>query len=173
MVTKKEIQGKGDVKRNKLLCAVDISDTDTPEYVVIGYKVSSSTVEFNPNVEKTTDILGDNYSDVTKLEISQTFEPHRLTAGEHGKLAAKLITILRNNELEKLSQFKCILIYGFLSEAAPYEADLYKSCTISVTSLGGESYVDMPITIDFGGEVEHGTVDKGLGEVTFTATPQA
>jgi uncharacterized protein YjdB len=164
-----KIQGSGDVQRKMLACAIDVSDNETPKYLVIGYKITSSTLEFNPDVETGTDINGRNFGSVNKFEPSQTFEPHRLTAGELGSLGEKLIHYFRYRQLEKFSQFKCILIYGFLGpEGGPYPADLYDTCTITPSSLGGEMWTEMPFDVTFGGDVQHGSVDKLIDEVTFT-----
>lgn len=167
----KRIAGSGDVKRNMFACAIDVSDgTGEPEYIVIGYRISESTLEFNPDIETGTDINGRNFSSVNKFEPTQTFEPHRLTSGDLGKLGEKLLHYFRYRQMEKFSQFKCILIYGFLeSEPGTYVADLYDACTVTPTSLGGESWTDMPFEVTFGGNVIHGTVDGLIDKVEFTA----
>jgi hypothetical protein len=164
-----KIQGSGDVQRKMLACAIDVSDNGTPKYLVIGYKITSSTLEFNPDVETGTDINGRNFGSVNKFEPSQTFEPHRLTTGALGALGEKLVHYFRHKELEKFSQFKCILIYGFLGPVGgPYPADLYDTCTITPSSLGGEMWTEMPFDVTFGGEVQHGNTDKLIDEVIFT-----
>lgn len=170
MATFPQIKGSGDVKRDMLACAIDISDTpETPEYVVIGYKIQDSSLELNPDVESGTDINGRQFSSVNKLELSQSFEPHRLTAGVNGKLGAKLTQYVRFKELEKFSQFKCILIWGYLENTGTgYAADLYDACTVVPQSIGGESWAEMPFDVTFGGEVTHGTTDGKIDEVVFT-----
>jgi len=153
-----------------LACAINISETETPDYLVIGYKISGSTLEFNPEVEKGTDINGRNFGSVSKFEPSQTFEPHRLTSGDLGKIGELLIQYFRYNELAKFSQFKCLLIYGFLGTNGAYPADAYDTCTITPQSLGGESWTEMPFEVTFGGTVTHGTTDKLIDTVVFTPT---
>lgn len=163
-----EIKGNGDVQRKMLACAVDISDTNTPEYLVIGYKITNSAVEFNPDVETGTDINGRNFASVNKFEPAQTFEPHRLTTGDLGKIGEKLLHYFRYRQFEKFSQFKCVIIYGFLAdEGGPYPADLYDACTIVPQSLGGEMWTEMPFEVQFGGDVEHGFTDGLIDKVTF------
>lgn len=172
----KQIQGTGDIRRKYLACAVDVSDGSTPEYVVVGYKISSSSLEINADTETLTDINGKPSTTVNKVELSQSFEPHRLTAGENGRLGAKLLHYLRTEQYDKMSQFKAMLIYGFLDENAPYSADLYDACTIIPQSIGGESWTEMPFTINFGGEKTLGTASALIGTVTFTpssSTPSA
>lgn len=159
----------GDVQRKMLACAIDVSDTpETPKYLVICYKITSSTLELNPEIETGTDINGRNFGSVNKFEPSQTFEPHRLTSGDLGKLSEKLIHYFRFNEMSKFSEFKCILIYGFLGTKGAYIADEYSACTVTPNSLGGEAWTEMPFDVTFGGDVTHGTVDKLIDEVVFT-----
>lgn len=168
-LTQKQITSEGDVKRSLLACAVDVSDSSTPEYLVVGYKVGASTLETNVDKETITDILGESHTTINKVELSQQFQGAPLKGGDTGKLPAKLIHILRTQQYEKFSQFKCILIYGFLGTGeAPYEADLYSGCTISPENLGGENWTTMDLTVDFGGEVTHGTANGIKGVVTFT-----
>jgi hypothetical protein len=165
------ITTSGDVQRKYLACAIDVSSTSTPEYVVVGYRITSSAVEFNPDTETGTDINGRNFGSVNKFEPSQSFEPHKLTSGKNGELAAKLIQYFRYREMQKFSQFKCILIYGMLGpDGGPYPADLYDACTITPQSLGGELWTEMPFDVTFGGDTTHGTTDRLIDTVEFTET---
>lgn len=163
-----KIQGTGDVQRKMLACAINVGDEGVDKFLVIGYKITSSTLEFNPDVETGTDINGRNFGSVNKFEPSQTFEPHRLTAGELGALGEKLIHYFRYKEMDKFSQFQCILIYGFLGTEGKYHADLYSKCTITPSSIGGEMWTEMPFDVTFGGDVTHGYVNKLIDVVTFT-----
>jgi hypothetical protein len=161
--------GDGDFQRKYMACAIDISDTGTPKYIVMGYRITNSAVEFNPDTESGTDINGRNFGSVNKFEPIQTFEPHRLTTGDLGAVGEKLLHYFRYNQLQKFSQFKCILIYGMLGSAGAYEADLYESCTVTPNSLGGEAWLEMPFQITFGGKVTHGTADGLIDTITFSA----
>ena len=165
-----KIQGTGDVQRKQFACAVDVSDTGTPSYLVLGYRITSSQLELNPSVDSGTDINGRNFGSVDKFEPKQTFDPHRLTAGQNGALAEKLIEYFRTNQLSQFSQFKCILIYGFLGTEGAYQADLYDSCTITPNGVGGENWTEMPFEVIFGGNVQRGTTDKLIDTVVFTPT---
>ena len=162
------IVGTGDVRRKLLACAIDVSGSaGAADYFVAGYKIPSASVETNPDSETMTDILGDTHTTVNKFEPVITFEPHRLFTGD--KIGAILLQYFRDGSLEKFSQFKCILIYGFLGTEGAYQADLYNECTILPNSIGGESYVEMPFEVHFGGEKTQGTVDALRGSVNFSA----
>lgn len=165
-----QIVGSGDIQRKYLACAVDVGDDPlVPKFLVLGYRITSSAIEFNPDTETGQDINGRNFGSVNKFEPTQTFEPHRLTAGELGALGAKMVHYFRYREMAKFSEFKCILIYGFLAdEGGPYPADLYEACTLTPNSLGGELWTEMPFDVTFGGNTVHGTVDKLIDNVEFT-----
>lgn len=169
-----KIKGTDDIERKMLACAIDISETEVPEYLVIGYRITESGLEFNADSETGYDINGRNFSSVNKFEPSQSFDPHRVTAkGSLGKLSEKLIHYFRYNQMDKFSQFKCIIIYGFLDSKATVDteevfvADLYDNCTVLPQSIGGESWTDLPFTVNFGGNVTHGYVSDIIDEVTF------
>jgi len=164
-----QIQGLGDVQRKYLACAIDVSETDVPDYVVVGYRITSSALEFNPDTDSGQDINGRNFSSVDKFEPTQTFEPHRITAGRLGAIGAKLIEYFRKRQMERFSQFKCVLIYGFLGpDGGPYPADMYDACTLTPQSLGGELWTDMPFEVSFGGNVTHGNVTSLIDDTVFT-----
>lgn len=170
METPSPIRLTGDVERKYMGVAINVSDTATPRFLVVGYKITGSTMDLNPDIENGTDIRGVNYASVNKFEPSQTFEPHRMTGGDDGLLGARLLHMFRYREHAALSKFQCIHIWGMLGTAGAYEADLYDRCTISINSIGGESWTDMPFTVTYGGEVTHGTVDKLIDEVDFTSS---
>ena len=158
----------GDIERKYIACAIDVSATSTPEYLVVGYKMTSSYIETNPDVETGTDIRGMNFSSINKFEPSQTFEPHRLTKGEDGKLGEKLLHLFRYRKLAEFSMFKVMMIWGMLGQPGAYAADHYDACTLSPDSIGGESWAEMPFTVNFGGNITHGKADKLIGLVAFT-----
>lgn len=164
----KNITGTGDVRRNKLACAVDFSDTETPDFRVVAYKITESALNFNIETETGTSIDGKRFGSATSSILTQSFEPHRVVAGDAGLLSAKLIHHIRNDELEKLSKFKCVLIWGLLGEDGLYDAEMYDECMVIPQSIGGSTYLDMPLEVTFGGNVVKGTADKLTGKITFT-----
>jgi len=170
MPTVPVVNKTGDIERKYMAVAIDISDegAQQPEYHVIGYKITSSAIELNPDVENGTDIRGVNFASMNKFEPSQTFEPHRLTGGKDGVLGARLIHMFRYRDMAGFSKFKCLHIWGMFGAEGAYEADSYDECTISVTSIGGEAWTDVPFTVTYGGNIKHGTVDKLINTVTFT-----
>lgn len=140
------------------------------EWEVQGYKTEEAALEFNPDSETITDVLGDTYTTVNKLERAMSFEPNTIRpVANRGKLNENLHEITRRNELSKMSEFKVLLVYAYVGTSSAIAADMYPSCTIIPQSLGGSSRTDFPYDINFGGEPVHGTVDKLAPGLVFTA----
>lgn len=145
--------------RKALVMYVDVSEgTGTPEWEPQGYKTEDAAMEFNPDIETVTDILGDTYTTVNKFERAMSFEPNTLRPiANRGKLNQILHEYARRGEYSKMSNFKVLIAYGYTTDL---DADLYPACTIIPQSIGGSSRVDFPYDIQFGGEAQFGTVDS-------------
>lgn len=153
--------------RKLLMTYVDVSETETPEWELVGRGVEDSSIELNPNTETVTDILGITETSVTKWEPNQSFDPNTVKGGS--KLNFKLHKIWQDKTPELLSKFKVLIVYAYVGEAPTFDAEVQKNCTINITSLGGSAYVDMPIEIQFSNDSEKGTVNIENGVPTFTA----
>lgn len=153
--------------RKSLVVYVDVSETEgTPEWEPQGYKTEEMSMEFNPDSETITDILGDTYTTVNKLERAMSFAPNTLRPiANRGKLNQILHEYTRRNELSRLSNFKVLIAYGYTTDL---DADMYPACTIIPQSLGGASRVEFPYDIQLGGEAVYGKVDKLLPVPQFT-----
>lgn len=152
--------------RKLLMTYVDVSDSGTPEWELVGRGVEDSSIELNPNTETTTDILGITETAVTKWEPNQSFDPNTVKGGS--KLNYKLHEIWQNKTPELLSKFNVLIVYAYIGETNNFEAEMQKNCTINITSLGGSAYVDMPIEISFSNDSVKGTVSIADGVPTFT-----
>lgn len=153
--------------RKLLMTFVDVSDTETPEWELVGAGVEDSSIELNPNTETVTDILGITETSVTKWEPNQSLDPNTVKGGS--KLNFKLHKIWRDKTPELLSKFKVLIVYAYVGENTALEAELQKNCTINITSIGGSAHVDMPIEISFSNDSQKGTVSIENGVPTFTA----
>ena len=153
--------------RKLLMTYVDVSDSETPEWELVGRGVEESAIELNPNTETVTDILGITDTSVTKWEPNQSFDPNTVKGGS--KLNFKLHEIWQNKTPELLSKFNVLIVYAYIGETNNFEAELQKNCTINITSIGGSAYVDMPIEISFSNDSTKGTVTIAAGVPTFTA----
>lgn len=155
--------------RKLLKTYVDVSDSETPEWELVGRGVEDSSLELNPNTETVTDILGITETSVTKWETSQSLDPNTVRGGS--KLNFKLHEIWVSKTPEKLSQFKVLIVYNYVNgdTDSTFEAEMQENCTINITSIGGSAYVDMPIEITFSNESTKGTVTYTGTTPTFTA----
>ena len=153
--------------RKLLMTFVDVSDSGTPEWEIVGRGVEDSSIELNPQTETATDILGITETSVEKWEPNQSFDPNTVKGGS--KLNFKLHKIWQDKKPELLSKFNVLIVYAYLGEKSTFEAEMQKNCTINITSLGGSAYVDMPIEISYSNDSTKGTVTIADGVPTFTA----
>ena len=161
-------------ERKLLVTAVNVGDSitassGTPDWQIVGVGVEDSSIEYNPDTETITDILGITETTVNKLETSQTLEPMTVRGGS--KLAVKLYNQIKYNRVSEFSMYEVMQIHAYVGTDGAYEAEVHKNCTITPQSLGGDAYVDMPIDINYSNDKVHGTVDnyKYGSTITFTA----
>ena len=132
-----------------------------------GVRVEDSAIEYNPDIQESTDILGNNYTDVNKTQPSQSFEPNTVIGG--GRLTAYLNDIRRRNALSELAGFTVYVITVFIgNDQDGYEAEKHEDCSITYDSIGGSANVDFPYTIHFSNKITTGTVNEIKPDFTFT-----
>ena len=160
----------GEALRNKLLTYVNVGTKATPVWEIQGVKTEDASYELNPDVSTLTDILGDTYTNVNKMEPTLTMDPNTLRMG--AKLNETLVDIYRRQAWEELFQFQVLTVWGMLGSSGAYEADLEDDCTIYPNSIGGDSRVNMPYTINLSNKRQKGTVNAlyPATEITFTPT---
>lgn len=135
---------------------------------LLGVRTEDSSIEYNPDIQESTDILGNNYTDVNKTQPSQSFDPFLILGGS--KLGAFLNDIRRRNALSELQQFTVYVITAFIGdETNGYEAERHTDCSITYESFGGDANVNFPITVHYSNKITTGTVDKIGPDLTFTA----
>lgn len=155
------------VPRKLLRTYVNVGTTETKDWELLGQGIEDASIETNFSIETTPDILGNSETSVTNASPSQSFDPYTVHGGS--KLAFKLHEIWLNKEYEKLSQFEVLTVYKYIGEETDgYEADLQANCTITFDRIGGSSYVDLPITINYSDDKQKGTVKFTEGIPTFT-----
>ena len=65
--------------------------------------------------------------------------------------------------------FNVYIICGFMGDSTNgYEAVRHDHCSILPTSIGGDSYVAMPLEIHFSNDITSGTVNKLKSDFEFT-----
>ena len=134
---------------------------------ILGTRTEDSSIEYNADIETTTDILGNNYTDLNRTQPQQDFDPYLILGGS--KLGAKLNDIRKRNALSELSQFTLYIITAFVGNSTSgYEAEKHVDCTIAYNSMGGDANVNFPISVYFSNKITNGTVDKLADDFTFT-----
>lgn len=139
----------------------------TPVREILGTRTPDSSIEYNPDIETSTDVRGINYTDVNKTQPQQEFAPFLILGGS--KLGAYLNDIRRRNAVSELGAFTVYIITAYAGSAGSYEAEKQENCTITYNSLGGDANVDFPITVHYSNDTTLGTVDKLSDDFTFTA----
>ena len=158
-------------ERKLLLTVVEWEEGEgtsgTQKREILGRRTEDSSVDFNHDLQQSTDILGINYADDNKTQPSQAFNPFLVLGGSD--LAALLCDVMRRNGLSELSQFTVYLIYAFQGNSTNgYEAVKHVNCTITVDSIGGDANVNMPITVYFSNDLTTGSVDSLAKNFQFT-----
>lgn len=144
------------------------STTTTTVREILGTRTEDSSIEYNADIETTTDIRGFNYTDINRTQPQQDFDPYLILGGS--KLGAKLNDIRRRNALAELSQFTIYVITAFVGADGSYEAEKHTDCTIVYNSIGGDTNVNFPISVYFSNKITLGTVNNLTDDFTFTAT---
>lgn len=154
-------------ERKLLMTVAEWMEGTTQKRELLGRRTEDSSVEYNADQSTSTDILGINYTDINKTQPQQDFDPYLILGGS--ELGAKLNDIRRRNALSELSQFTLYLITAYVGSAeAGYQAEKHVNCTITYNSLGGDSNVNMPISVFFSNDITNGTVNKLTPDFTFT-----
>lgn len=154
-------------ERKLLITVAEWTEGNETVREFLGTRTPDSSIEYNPDIQTSTDILGNNYTDINKTQPQQSFDPFLVLGGS--KLAAKLDDIRRRNALSELSQFTCYIITAYKGDSTNgYEAEKQVDCTISYDSLGGDSNVNFPITVYFSNKTTTGTVNKLADDFAFT-----
>ena len=135
---------------------------------LLGVRTEDSSIAYNPDIQESTDILGNNYTDVNKTQPTQGFDPFLILGGS--RLGAFLNDIRRRNALSELNQFTIYVITAFIGDSENgYECEKHSDCSITYDSIGGDANVNFPITVHFSNKITTGTVDKIAADFEFTA----
>ena len=156
-------------ERKLLITVAEWMESSTPTREILGTRTEDSSIEYNPDIETTTDILGINYTDLNKTQPQQDFDPYLVLGGS--KLGAKLNDIRRRNALSELSQFTVYIITAFVgNSSAGYATEKHTGCTITYNSIGGDTNVNFPISVYYSNNITLGTVNKLSDDFTFSAS---
>ena len=145
---------------------------------ILGTRTEDSSIEFNPDVQTSTDILGVTYTDVNKTEPQQTFDPFYILGGS--ALSAYLSKAALRNDIDAYNNtFDIYVIAAYMTEGVAAENDgkyycvKHSGCSILPTSIGGDSYTSMPIEVHYSNNITEGTVDKLSKDFKFSGDSPA
>lgn len=161
-------------ERKTLITVAEWTEGTSAVREILGTRTEDSSIEYNADVATTTDIRGINYTDINKTQPQQDFDPYLILGGS--RLAVKLNDIRRRNALTELGSFTVYVITAFLGTSGAYEAEKHTNCTITYNSFGGDSNVNMPISVYLSndcngtGAPQVGTVSSLGPDFEFTPT---
>ena len=153
-------------ERKLLITVAEWQEDGSAVREILGRRTEDSSIEYNGDITTSTDILGLNYTDLEKTQPQQDFDPF-LILGE-SRLGAFLNDIRRRNAVSELNSFTVYIITAFIGTEGAYAAERHTDCTILYTSIGGDTKVNMPISVYFSNNITSGTVDKLSDDFTFT-----
>ena len=155
-------------ERKLLITVAEWTEGNVQVREILGRRTEDSSIDYNADIETTTDILGINYTDLNRTQPQQDFDPYLILGGS--KLGAKLNDIRRRNALSELNDFTVYIITAFVGDSTNgYATEKHTGCTIVYNSIGGDSNVNMPISVYFSNNITTGTVDKLSDDFVFTA----
>lgn len=154
-------------ERKLLITVAEWTESGSSVREILGRRTEDSSIDYNPDIETTTDILGINYTDMNRTQPQQDFDPFTILGGS--KLGALLNDIRSRNALSELNQFTVYVITAFAGTDGAYRAEKHENCTIAYNSIGGDSTVNFPISVYFSNDITNGTVDKLADDFVFTA----
>lgn len=154
-------------ERKLLITVAEWTEGSTQVREILGTRTEDSSIDYNPDIETTTDILGINYTDLNKTQPQQDFDPFLVLGGS--QLGAKLNDIRRRNALSELNQFTVYIITAFVGDSTNgYAAEKHTGCTIAYNSIGGDTNVNFPISVYYSNNISTGTVNKLASDFEFT-----
>lgn len=154
-------------ERKLLLTVAEWMEGTTQRREILGTRTEDSSIDYNADIETTTDILGINYTDLNRTQPQQDFDPYLVLGGS--KLGAYLNDIRRRNALSELNNFTVYIITAFVGTSGNYAAEKHTNCTIIYNSIGGDTNVNFPISVYFSNNITTGKVDKLSDDFAFTA----
>lgn len=147
---------------------VNMGTSEAPDWEILGYGVEDATMSFNHDVSTVVDILGISHTEVSAAKPQLDLDPMNIRGGQ--KLSAKLLDIERRNAVSELSEFEVLNVHAYLGDDSAFLAEKHANCTIVPQSLGGSSYVGMPLNVHLSNDKVLGTATINDGKATFTPT---
>ena len=134
------------------------------EYVRLGKDLEEYSPELSAQVEKTKNILGEVAVNITGYEKTGTVEPYFAEVGD--PLFQKLQQIIDGDLTLEGCKAAMVEVKLWEGEGTAFPA-IREECYLEVTAYGGDTQgYQIPFTVHYTGEKEHGTFD--VSKKTFT-----
>ena len=160
------------IKRELLLAALNTGTASTPVWSVFGKRVSDSEISYDWQEDVSDDILGNTYIEMKNPQITQSFDPYALDAGDVALVKIWNLAV-KDHDYVALASQDVLIVHCYAGTAdTAMVAERYSACAIRPTSLGGEGggHLDMPIVVTYGGSRTLGTAAINAGVISFSAS---
>lgn len=156
------------IARKSLITYVNVGTAQAPEWYALGYHCDDSSISMEQDSSTSTDILGNTFTDVGAMQLSQDLDPLPITTGTQAapnKFMQKIHDLKMAGDYTKFSNaFDCIIVYLYAGDNTEnpiqYDAQRYPESTIVLGDFGGsaDSPLSQGITVNFGGQMAQGYV---------------
>lgn len=140
------------LERKYLAHFIDESFNGTASYVRLGKDLEDYSIELNPDVEQTKNIIGENNTNVKGYEPQGSVEPYYAREGD--ALFEKLYDIINTratgSELET-SVIDCLIDYDNSTNSISVVSATKENVVVVPQSIGGEDGVQIPFEIYYSG----------------------
>lgn len=160
-------------QRKTLITVAEWGESTNKKRQILGARTEDSSIELNPDIQTSTDILGITYTDVNKTEPQQSFDPFYVMGGSD--LAEYLTRAMLKNDIDAYANvFNIYIITAFIndgtssSDPTKYYAVCHSGCSIIPTAIGGDAYTNMPIEVHYSNNITEGEVDKLSDDFVFS-----
>lgn len=146
-------------ERKMLITVATWKEEDVTKAAILGARTEDSSVEFNGDVETSTDILGINYTDLGKTQPQQSFDPAYIIGGDE-LMAYMNRAALENNISAYNGVFDVYLVAAYLTDGGNFFTVKHSGCSIIPQSLGGDDFVSMPYDVHYSNNITKGSVSS-------------
>ena len=160
------------IDRELLLSCLNTGTTSVPVWSPLGLRVNDSSESIAWNDETNMDIRGNTFTEMKKPQITQTFDPSPLDAGDVAQVKVWNLAIKDQDYAALANQDMLIVhLYAGTANTAVF-AERYSACAIRPTGLGGAGggNISMPYEVTYGGVRTIGTAAVSGGSITFNAS---
>lgn len=162
----------GAIERKYLRHLINAAPSSTANYVILGKDLEEFNTEFNAEIDKKQNILGETSIKLKNYEVQSSVEPYYAESGD--ALFAWLMDIA--NKRKVLDQVKTDYLEVHLWEETSNNSGIFKAFKeevyVEITSTGGDtSGVQIPFNLHHTGIITEGTYNTSTG--TFSASASA